>query len=277
MKRVQLWLLLALIALGLGYSLRGQIREFIYSASQPALPSAIVYIAPTSTQPEATPTSTAPIVRPDKAPAPTPKPVPTDPLVWTGDLPSELNLKIPFLLQAPKQNWVQPFEDACEEASLIMVDAFYRGRTANYEADEGIDAILKVVAFEDAEYGYNKDTTSADVAKTAQEFYGYSKTIVTDATEAKIKAVLANGYPVIVPAYGKALLNPNFRNGGPEYHMLVIKGYTKDGQWITNDPGTRRGADYIYPKQRLLDAIHDFNAEDMRQGRKLMIVVLPKN
>ena len=109
-----------------------------------------------------------------------------------------------------------------------------------------------------------------------QEYFGYRRALVREATESSIKSALTNGYPVIVPAYGKALLNPNFRNGGPEYHMLVIKGWTKDGKWITNDPGTRRGPDYIYGKQLLLDAIHDFNAEDMTLGRKVMIVLLPR-
>lgn len=156
-----------------------------------------------------------------------------------------------------------------------MVDAYYDGRKTTFGPDEGVKAILDVVAYEDETYGYNKDTTSEDVMNTAKNFFNRPNTEIIEATEANIKAALAKGYPVIAPAHGKALLNPNFRNGGPEYHMLVIKGYTKDGQWITNDPGTRNGPDYLYPKQRLLDAIHDFNATDMKLGRKIVIVIKP--
>lgn len=273
------------VLLLVGWTFRGEIRDAWADATKPALPAAQEYRPeqqetgseeqdvgevdePVAEQPE-----TKPIPKPTPAPTPT-----NDPFVWEGALPAETNLAVPFLLQAPHQNWEQPFGDACEEASLIMVDAFYRGRTANYGADEGAEAILDVVAFEDATYGYNKDTTTEDVARTAREHFGYERVLILPLTSPDdLKRVLANGYPIIVPAYGKALGNPNFRNGGPEYHMLVVKGYTKDRKWITNDPGTRRGADYVYSNDVLMNAIHSFNKDDMRKGAKEFIVVLPNS
>ncbi len=249
---------LVVIAGGLWFG-RGVIREEVYDWTRPAVPPAAPYV-PSA---EAATTTTNPARN-------------TTPTAGTTSLPSQLNLAVPFLLQAPKQNWVDPFEDACEEASLLMVDGYYKARKIGWTPDQGVKDILDVVAFEDQAYGYNKDTTANDVAHTAQAYFHYPSASVIDATEANIKKMLAQGYPVIAPAYGKALLNPNFRNGGPQYHMLVIKGYNKDGSWITNDPGTRNGKDYVYPKQRLLDAIHDFNATDMKLGRKVVIVVTPK-
>jgi len=53
----------------------------------------------------------------------------------------------------------------------------------------------------------------------------------------------------------------------------VIKGFLSDGQIITNDPGTRKGADYLYDPQILLDAIHDWNDGDVPRGEKNMIVI----
>ncbi|MCK9361550.1 C39 family peptidase [Patescibacteria group bacterium] len=256
-----------IVLVGAGWLARGAIREFWYDVTRPALPPAVEYVPPTPTTTAATSTAAVPTPTPTKPSPKPPTPAPT--------IQAEVNLAVPWLLQAPKQNWVQPFEDACEEASLLMVDAYYDGRGRGWTADEGIEDILDVVAFEDETYGYNKDTTAADVANTAKVKFGYKNTVVMDATEANIKKMLNEKRPVIIPAYGKALNNPNFRNGGPEYHMLVIKGYNKDGSWITNDPGTRRGADYVYPKQLLLDAIHDFDPRDMRTGRKVMIVVIP--
>jgi len=247
---------------GMAYFLRGNVRELAYELTRPPLPEAVSYIPSTSTA-QATTTAQA-------IPSTKPASTSTKPLA-----PAEINLSVPFVLQAPKQNWVQPFEDACEEASLIMVDAYYDGRKTNFGPDEAERAILDVVAYEDETYGYNKDTNASEVMKTAQNFYLRENVEIVEATEATIKAALVKGYPVIAPAHGKSLQNPNFRNGGPEYHMLVIKGYTKDGQWITNDPGTRRGADYLYPKQRLLDAIHDFNKENMKLGRKVVVIIKP--
>lgn len=281
-KRILAVVGLIIVAIG-AWAARGVIRDAYFELTKPDLPPAQEYQAPvaTTTPAEPTPTSTNDTTKPEPPrpvlpPATSGTPSSTDPIAWSGNLPTEVNLDVPFLLQAPKQNWVQPFEDACEEASLIMVDAYYDGRRTDFGPDEGVKAILDLVAYEDAEYGYNKDTTTEDVAHTAEEYFGYPKAIIRDATEANIKAALANGYPVIVPAYGKALFNPNFRNGGPDYHMLVIKGYTKGGLWITNDPGTRRGPDYTYTNEVLMNALHEYNATDMRLGRAVMVVVLPR-
>lgn len=252
---------IVVIAGGLWFG-RGYLRAAYTQATRPSVPVAVPFQpVVTTTKPVATP----------PAPAKPPVAKPTSPAS-----PAEINLAVPFLLQAPKQNWEQPFEDACEEASLLMVNGYYEGRGKGWTPDEGIKDILDVVAYEDKTYGYNKDTTANDVAHTATGYFGYPKVQVIDATESNIKNMLSKGFPVIVPADGKALKNPNFRNGGPEYHMLVIKGYRKDGSWITNDPGTRNGGDYVYPKQRLLDAIHDFNHGDMSKGAQVMVVILPQ-
>jgi hypothetical protein len=278
---------LAIAFLLVGWTFRGELRDAWADVTKPALPAAQeyrpegqetgenpAYVGTPAGRQEAEKTDAA-ILPPPASNLPTPS---GDPLAWEGALPAETNLAVPFLLQAPHQNWDQPFGDACEEASLIMVDAFYRGRATNYGADEGAEAILEVVAYEDATYGYNKDTTTEDAAHTAREYFGYERVLVLPLTSPEdMKRVLANGYPIIVPAYGKALGNPNFRNGGPVYHMLVVKGYTKDGAWITNDPGTRRGADYIYSNDVLMNAIHTYNKEDMRKGAKEFIVVLPNS
>lgn len=262
-KRTAIIVFICVVILGAGaavYALRGDVRELAAQITQPSLPPAEGYIVPAAT-------STDPVTAPDTKP----DPKPVTPPVATP--PAEVNLAIPFLLQAPKQDWSDPFEDACEEASMLMVDGYYQGRTTDFGADEGTKAILAVVAFEDENYGYNKDTTSADVQHTSMAYFGYKNVEIQVANEANIKAALAAGKPVIVPAYGKALNNPNFKNGGPEYHMLVIKGYLKDGRWITNDPGTRNGRDYIYGKQLLLDAIHDFDKTGVQNGAKKMIVI----
>ncbi len=265
-----------------GWTFRGELSDAWTDITKPALPVAQEHRPVATTTVEVEPEPQAPVAEtPTTKPVPKPTPAPKsshDPLAWEGALPAETNLAVPFLLQAPHQNWDQPFGDACEEASLIMVDAFYRGRTANYGADEGAEAILDVVAFEDMTYGHNKDTDTQEVARTAREHFGYDRVHVFPLTSPEdMKRVLANGYPIIVPAYGKELGNPNFRNGGPNYHMLVVKGYTKNGSWITNDPGTRRGGDYVYSNDVLMNAIHSFDASDMRKGAREFIVLLPNS
>ena len=48
-----------------------------------------------------------------------------DPVVKPVENLVAINLAVPFTSQAPTANWAQPFQDACEEASLMMVHYYY--------------------------------------------------------------------------------------------------------------------------------------------------------
>ena len=90
-----------------------------------------------------------------------------------------------------------------------------------------------------------------------------------------MKSALANGSPIIVPAAGRELANPNFTGAGPLYHMLVVRGYT-DSTFVTNDPGTRNGNGYVYKQKIIMDAMGDWNGGDPANGAKVVIVVTKK-
>ena len=191
--------------------------------------------------------------------------------------PKAIHLAVPFLSQAPKQDWSMPYQEACEEASVIMVDAFLRGRTKVFAPTEGDKAILDFIAWQQARYSPEKiDATAAEVKEMSEAYFsGRKATVFPIKTAEDIKKWLAKSVPVIVPANGKTLANPNFRGGGPIYHMLVIKGYTADGTWITNDPGTRKGESFLYTRDNLLSSIHDWNGGDVPKGAKVGLVLEP--
>lgn len=261
-----------ILAIGI-WSSRGAIRDWIYDFNRPSVPPAVAYQPgknPTPVQPGldlthvtstkgGTSTTTLPVVTP----------------TTSSTLPAEVNLSIPFVLQAPKQNWNMPFQEACEEASMLMVNAYYQSRTTKFTPDESEKAILDLVAYEE-DNGYKMDITAAEVKAVMAAYFKLNKVVLLkNPTTDQLKTALSNGYPIIVPAAGKLLKNPNFRNGGPPYHMFVLKGYTKDGRWITNDPGTFRGPDYVYSNATLMNAIHDFREGDMINGEKVVLVVQP--
>src|SRR3989338_6436262 len=66
--------------------------------------------------------SAVPYVGVSNAPTPETKPV-VSPIVST----KEVNLDIPFTSQAPHLNWEQPYQDFCEEASVLMAVQYVRG------------------------------------------------------------------------------------------------------------------------------------------------------
>ena len=285
------WVLGALLfaLVGTLWSLRGMARDLWFESHRPTLPPATSFIVQ--------PSSSTGVV-PSMITTTTPRVIPTVPFVSTTNttvissraatsskistprvvthLPESVNLHVPFLSQAPNQVWSMPYQEACEEASLIMVDAYLRGRTKSYPPSEGDERLLDLIAHE-VSMGLSPDLTAHEIEQVVNSYYSDRRVdLMSPPSIERIRASLAAGFPVIIPASGKALGNPNFRNGGPLYHMLVIKGYLSDGRWITNDPGTRRGADYIYDQDVLMQAIHDWNGGDVTHGTPIMIVVKPK-
>lgn len=188
-------------------------------------------------------------------------------------IPDEFNLDVPFTTQSPYANWDYPYQEACEEASALNVHYYYQSKTFTQEiADQ---EILALVDWENNYFGDYKDTTAEETAEFIREYWGYNRAeAIYNPTVDDIKEHVAAGRPVIVPAAGKMLGNPNFRNGGPLYHMFVIRGY-KPGIFITNDVGTRKGEEYIYDSEVVMEAMHDWNGGDVNNGQKVIVVVWP--
>jgi len=185
-------------------------------------------------------------------------------------LPASFTIKVPFTTQAPLANWDSAHEEACEEASLIMVHHFI-DKTTIISKESAETEIQDLLVYE-TENNYAVDVTVKELNQIAKSYYSLSKSrVVTNATIDKIKAEIAAGRPVIIPAAGKLLDNPNFQNGGPNYHMLAITGYEGD-EFITNDPGTRKGENYRYKQDILFGAIHDWDKDDIAKGQKAYLV-----
>ena len=190
-------------------------------------------------------------------------------------LPTEFNLAIPFTSQAPHSNWDMPYQEACEEASILM-SIWFIDEVTSRTKDEADQEILELVAWQEEEFGYYKDTTAEETLHIIHKRFKLTDAyIIENPTIRDITDAIAFGYPVIVPAAGKLLDNPYFTGDGPLYHMLVIRGYTKD-EFITNDPGTRRGEQFRYKQQHIMDVMHDWNGGDVVNGKKAVIIVKNK-
>lgn len=238
---------------------RFQIKDLAEGILAPDLPEPVAFeeLGKKSVQPETKPVD---IVQ---------KSVPSVPSVPSA--PQSFNLDIPFGSQAPFANWDLPYQETCEEAAVIMAHYYLIGKTLNPKIMD--EEILKLIEWENKTFGYYEDTIAEEIARTLREYFGHKNIDVKyEFTVEDIKGEVLQGRPVIVPAAGRLLPNPNFKQPGPLYHALVIKGYTKD-KIITNDPGTRKGHDFLYTPEALMNAIHDWNPEDILLGKKAMIVV----
>jgi len=196
----------------------------------------------------------------------------------TSNQPSEFNLAVPFTSQAPLSVWDVVHEDTCEEAVIYMVNEFYEGGPAGKIDPNVAEAdLLKIVEFEKVLFGFFESTTAAQISVLAEQMYGYERVgVFENPTIEEIKEHLVAGRPVIVPTAGRMLGNPNFTGEGPLYHALVLKGYTET-KFVTNDPGTRLGADYQYTFETVMNAMHDWNGGDPVNGAKVIVVIYPNS
>lgn len=193
-------------------------------------------------------------------------------------LPQKVYLPVPFLCQAPYANWSQPWQDACEEAAIIMAVSYVKGDPVNRES--GNREILNMVSFQKEKYGGHYDLNAEQIAKLIEDYYKYNKVEVRyDIQIEDIKSELAKGNVVIAPMAGRLLGNPYYTPPGPAYHNMLFKGYDdRTGKFITNDAGTKRGRNYRYKYQVAYNAIHDWtgNKKTITQGGKVMVVVKSK-
>ncbi len=189
------------------------------------------------------------------------------------NLPEKIDLPVPFTPQAPYAIWDSLHNNACEEAALIMVNYFLNGKKLNKQIAE--KEIQDLVAWQIKNWGKHKDLTLEELKELAEKYYHWQKIRILDKiTIEKIKKELSNGNPIIVPVAGRLLNNPYYRRPGPYYHMLVIRGYSKD-KIITNDPGTKRGEKFSYPSEIIYQAIHDWpgKGKDILEGEKRGLII----
>lgn len=256
------WRLPIFIALGtlllLGLVLWAKQDDLKRSLETASIPEAMPYQAPIV--PVAT---TEPLSTEAEAPSPA-----------VQKLPPEANLAVPFTAQAPHANWELPYGEFCEEASILMAMSYIKGQTIP-DPDFADNKLLEIWEFEQNTLNFPQDVTIEETAIIIRELYNFEQTrLIENPTAQDIKQAVANGKLVIVPAAGQLLGNPFYQQPGPLYHMFVVKGYTNDGKFIVNDPGTRRGADFLYAEQVMMDAMHDWRSDrQIELGRKAVLVV----
>lgn len=174
-------------------------------------------------------------------------------------VPLKINQDVPFTSQAPFAQWDDArYQDACEEASVLMAIKWVEGKSLS--KDGATKEIADMSAWEVKQWGTYHDSSAADTKRLLTEYYNYPNVeLFYDITIDDIKKHLADGKIVIIPSDGRLLNNPYFVAPGPEIHMLVIRGYDENkSEFITNDPGTKRGEEFRYSYSTIMNSIRDY-------------------
>ena len=187
--------------------------------------------------------------------------------------------EVPFTSQAPTGNWKDlVFQNACEEAALLMADKWVRGK--NFETTEVTAREIQIITQAEKKY-FPKDAydlSAEDTLFFAQKYFPEMRiSSVKNVTKEDLKNALYEGNIVIIPANGQKLKNPNFTARGPLYHTLLVRGYDPaTDAFIVNDPGTRKGNGYRYASDILFAAMQNYETGyhgKLFPDEKVMLVI----
>jgi len=180
--------------------------------------------------------------------------------------------------QAPTGSWEQPYQDACEEAALLMAHRWVTG-TSVTRAEANVE-LLRMIQFQNDVFGDYRDTSAARSAELFRRFYqSEAVRLVPSAALADVKRELAHGNIVLLPMAGRRLNGPYYRSPGPLYHMLLIRGYDEDTkEFVVNDDGTNtKGEAFRFSSAAIErswnDWDHEANTLAPPRAPKPMIVV----
>jgi len=186
-------------------------------------------------------------------------------------LPDVINLEVPFFPQAPDADWGMPWQEACEEASITLAYHFYSEEPLTKERFKS--DILGLVDWQNEHFGAYEHSTVEQTAQMLEGYFGFTDyRIIQGVSLEVLKKELAAGHIIVAPFAGRMLNNPYYSGDGPYFHMMIIKGYDEKN-FITNDVGTRRGANFIYPYTLLMDALHDYDETAIETAPKTMIIL----
>ncbi len=176
----------------------------------------------------------------------------TAPEVETPEL-----LNVPFVSQAPYGLWTDPWAYMAEESTAYMAYLWVNAIEAGGR-EVSAQALLTAKEWEEANLETYKDTDLDQTLRLLQEFYGLQAQISYEVTREAMEAQLSAGNILILPVQN--LENPHYGEPGPVFHMIVV--YRIEGEtFISNDPGTVRGAGYAYEIQKILESVQDLNGE----------------
>ncbi len=196
---------------------------------------------------------------------------------------TRLNLEVPYIYEAPDNKWIGPWKNACEEASMAMVENYYLGNL-NVSIAQAKNFMYAMFINQNAIWGSNADSDAKRTVRLINDYTVANAQIIDNPAVEDIKKELQQKRPVISMHYGFDLKNPNIpfvpaSRGGTSYHMVVITGYNDENQeFIVNDTGDRKDGDgYRYKYDLFMNSLHDFDFGSYKaNGPARVIFTYPK-
>lgn len=186
---------------------------------------------------------------------------------------NQLELPVPYISQAPDGVWINPWASACEEASIVMVEAYYKNENS-IDKNAAKQKMENMFEWENEIFGKNFSTTAEETSILVVNQADFETEVKPNPTLEEIKNELRKKRPVIA-FIDQFTLNLKPRREVTSFHVIVIVGFDNTTQeFIINDPAypERR-----FPYNRTMEALHDYDeVTDEALGPPVVLFTRPK-
>lgn len=173
-------------------------------------------------------------------------------------------LDVAYASEAPEGKWVQPWANACEEATILIADMYYKG-VKSISVVEAKSYLQFLFDREDEMFGSNRNADSSQMMAVISKYAGFRGRVVDNPSLDDLRGEIRAGRPIISLHYGFDLKNPNieFSPTLSSYHTIVIVGFDDEERvFITHDPGDDvDGAYHEYSYNTIMNSMHDYDGE----------------
>lgn len=185
----------------------------------------------------------------------------------------QVQLDVPFVTQVPDGNWVLPWSEACEEASITMVDAYYNKERA-VKASDAQQRMQAMIDWEKETWNNYQDTDADETVELVGRHASFDAEVKRSPSVDDIQDELNDDRPVIALVNMYELYQE--QDQGDSYHVLVITGYNDEKKvFIVNDPAREAHTEYLY--DRLMGALHDYNGSSKEADGEPTVIVTSKS
>ncbi len=179
-------------------------------------------------------------------------------------------LTVPYVSQIPTGAWVLPWSQACEEASIAMVEGFY-AQKKTIPVSESVTRMKQMFAWETPRFPSIEDTNAEQTKELIDGLpVSFETTIKRNPSLEDIKSELDRERPVIALVNMYSLYQASIKRDS--YHVLVITGYDEAKKVLTfQDPA--RAYEKTHSYDITMNALHDYNAKS-KEGDGIPTVLL---
>lgn len=188
-------------------------------------------------------------------------------MLWAAE---GIRLAVPYVSQVPDGDWVLPWSQACEEASIVMIERFYK-KQDKISKQANKTFMQQMIAWENKTFKKNDDTDAEQTKQIIEANASFAASVERNPSVDEIKDELRAKRPVIIFVHMYQLYQDKTTAPIDPFHVAVVTGFDDNkGTFLVHDPAKEANTAYSYDV--VMKALHDFNNETKQADKEATVL-----